>query len=112
MSLSSTSSNIPVTDAEGGPFLGDLLGLLLPGRNALGTRICCQHENAWFTEIHASISVLRVVELQYLDRSVKLLGSSHVVDGVYLVNPGLHKTGLMFFGCARASRSASGSACL
>lgn len=33
-------ADVPVTDAAGAPFVGDLLGLLLPGKNARGTRIC------------------------------------------------------------------------
>ena len=37
------SLTLPVTDAAGTPFFGDLLGLLLPGKNARGTRICRDH---------------------------------------------------------------------
>ena len=37
---------LPVTDAAGAPFFGDLLGLLLPGNKARGTRIC-KHRNHW-----------------------------------------------------------------
>ena len=42
-SIGDVTSHTPVTRAADGPFFGDLLGLLLPGRNALGTRICRNH---------------------------------------------------------------------
>ena len=32
----------PVSEAAGSPVVGDLLGLLVPGKKARGTRICKQ----------------------------------------------------------------------
>ena len=70
----------PDIDTAGALLLGDLLGLLLPGRNARGTRIC-DNRGKSATEPEFQVSCLQVL-LVYLDRSVKLLGSSHRVGAL------------------------------